>query len=215
MSELSQLLDEKPDEQEEDETLPEEVTTRPVAWYRREYFGFPVWLYAAGIAALAAVLVWVLSDDSVTAPQTGSFLMEEHAEPDPFCLLRLHSKLPRAHSHLPSHRPPSVPLNCRMCGPTLKRTGRSSPGLPDGLNNSHSDWLNSRGTWKRWRNPAQPSVPISARPRPCLRLRPPRQSSQERHEKCQWRKRPLPDSGVPPSRQRTFSWSASQVAWPG
>lgn len=83
MSELSQLLDEKPDEQEEEETLPEEVTTRSVAWYRREYFGFPVWLYAAGIAALAAVLVWVLSDDSVTASQTGSFLMEEHAEPDP------------------------------------------------------------------------------------------------------------------------------------
>ncbi|HBK4731495.1 TPA: hypothetical protein LLS83_005849 [Klebsiella michiganensis] len=83
MSELSQLLDEKPDEQEEEETLPEEVTRRPVAWYRREYFGFPVWLYAAGIAALAAVLVWVLSDDSVTAPQTGSFLMEEPAEPAP------------------------------------------------------------------------------------------------------------------------------------
>ncbi|EOI1393239.1 hypothetical protein ACMGOD_004415 [Klebsiella oxytoca] len=83
MSELSQLLDEKPDEQEEEQTLPEEVTPRPVAWYRREYFGFPVWLYAAGIAALAAVLVWVLSDDSVTAPQTGSFLMEAPDEPDP------------------------------------------------------------------------------------------------------------------------------------
>lgn len=98
MSELSQLLDEKPDEQEEEETLPEEVTPRPVAWYRREYFGFPVWLYAAGIAALAAVLVWVLSDDSVTAPQTGSFLMEAPAEPAPSCLRRLHSRLPRPHS---------------------------------------------------------------------------------------------------------------------
>lgn len=83
MSELSQLMDEKPDELHDEETQPDAVMSRPVAWYRRECFGFPVWLYGAGIAALAVVLVWVLSDDSAAPPQTGSFLMETPAEPEP------------------------------------------------------------------------------------------------------------------------------------
>ena len=81
MNELNQLTD---DTSAENDTLQAQTVATPLAWYRRELMGFPVWFYAAGLIALFAVMAWALTDAAPPSASGGTgFMTEEPPEPLP------------------------------------------------------------------------------------------------------------------------------------
>lgn len=83
MTELNALLD--TDNGAEPHTATSSAVSRSTtAWYRREWVGFPIWLWALGVGILYLSTVWLFSgEDNPTLQGAGNIVQEEPLQDTP------------------------------------------------------------------------------------------------------------------------------------